>query len=193
MRDDLLAGLGVEFAIGFAPWLQSRLASVTEPFPTSTTRIDAGVRFNIAPVKTFALVISPYLGIRSQAFTVGALPDGRRIDGLPNEAYLGLRVGLGLEVPVVAGRLTLFGRFGIIPVFGAGEIISAAFFPNGSAFGLEANGGIGVKLVSFLELRASFEFTHYGMTFSTQPTDTYVAAGASDTWLGGNAALRFSF
>jgi hypothetical protein len=193
MRDDLLAGLGAEVGFAFAPWLQSRLASSPEAFPTSATRIDGGLRFRIIPSKSFPLSITPSVGLRSQSFTVGALSDGRRLDGLPNIAFLGLRAGVGLEVPVIAERLLLFGRFGIIPVFSAGEIISSAFFPNGSAFGFEANAGVGVGLTSFLQVRASFEFASYGLSFQTQATDTYVAAGASDTYLGGNASVRLMF
>ncbi len=193
MRDDLLAGLGVELGVAFAPWLQSRLASTPEAFPTSTMRVDGGVRFRLVPSKSFPLAITPYVGVRTQSFTVGALADGRRLDGLPNIALVGLRAGVGLEVPVIGDRLVLFGRFGVIPVFGAGEILSSAFFPNGSAFGFEANGGVGVGLTSFLQVRASFEFASYGLSFSTQATDPYVAAGATDRYLGGNASLRFSF
>lgn len=193
VRDDLLAGLGVEASIGFAPWLQSRLASIPEAFPTSTLRIDAGLRFSIAPIKTYALRIAPYVGVRSHSFTVGALPDGRRLDGLPNIALIGLRAGLAIEVPIIPRWLTLFGRFGVIPVFGSGEIISPAFFPNGSAFGLEGNAGLGVNLVSFLQIRAGFDFARYAFTFTTQPTDPYVATGATDTYIGGKASLRLTF
>jgi hypothetical protein len=193
VRDDLLSGLGVELGLATAPWLQSRLASSTDAFPTSATRFDAALRFSISPIKSFALNLAPYVGVRTQSFAVGALKDGTRIDGLPNIGFVGLRAGLALDVPVIPGRLNLFGRFGIVPVFGSGEIISATFFPKGSAFGLEANAGVGVKIVSFLQVRASFEFSRYGMTFNTQPTDTYVAAGASDTYLGGKIALRFAF
>ncbi|MFZ5438404.1 MAG: hypothetical protein ACOZQL_00280 [Myxococcota bacterium] len=193
VRDDLLAGLGVEVGFGFAPWIQSRLASITEPFPTSMMRFDGLVRFDLAPIDSFALTISPYVGVRNQSFTVSPLADGRRLDGLPNISFLGLRAGLGLEVPIIPDRLSVFGRFGIIPVFGSGEILSSAFFPNGSAFGLEANAGVGVGLLPFLSIRASFEFSNYGLTFKTQPTDTYVATGANDLYLGGNASLRFAF
>ncbi|MDP1823050.1 MAG: hypothetical protein Q8L48_07405 [Archangium sp.] len=193
VRDDLLAGLGVEFNVALAPWLQSRLASITEPFPTSALRIDALLRFNIQPVKSFPLVITPYAGLRTQSFTVSPLADGRRIDGLPNIAFVGLRVGLGLEVPLIVGRLDLFGRFGILPVFSSGEIISPAFFPNGGAFGIEGNAGLGVRILPFLQVRGSFEFSRYGLTFTTQPTDPYVAAGAADTYLGGKVVVRLSF
>jgi hypothetical protein len=192
MRDDLLAGLGVEFAIGFAPWIQSRLTSTTTAFPTSAMRIDGGIRWELRPIKTFALAISPYVGVRSQSFTVSPVM-GQRIDGLPNIAHVGLRAGLGLDIPLIENRLNVFGRFGIIPVFGSGEISSPAFFPNGSAFGLEANAGVGVTVLPFMQIRASFELARYGLTFVTQPTDTYVAAGAAETYLGGNASLRFMF
>ncbi len=193
VRDDLLAGLGLEGSVAFAPWIQSRL--VNDPnavYPTSMLRFDGGLRFDLAPIQSFHLVISPYVGVRSQSFSVGAF-QGNPIAGLANVSFLGLRAGLGLDVPIIADRLSVFGRFGIMPVFGAGEILSAAFFQKGSVFGLEANAGVGVWLTSFLQLRASFEFANYALTFNTQPTDTYVAAGATDTYLGGNASLRFAF
>ena len=50
-----------------------------------------------------------------------------------------------------------------------------------------------IGLASFLQLRLSFDFARYGLTFVTQPTDPYVAAGASDTYIGGNATLRLHF
>lgn len=193
VRDDLLAGLGVEASVAFAPWLQSRLASVTDSFPTSALRVDAGLRWDIAPIPSFALTFSPFVGVRSQSFTVSSLPDGRSIDGLPDISVLGLRAGMGVDVPVVPGWVTLFGRVGLVPVFSGGEILSAAFFPSGSAFGLEADAGLGVSIVPMLQVRASFEWANYAFTFRTQPTDTYVAAGATDTYLGGKATLRLRF
>lgn len=191
-RDDVLAGLGAEFNISFAPWLKSQLLSAPEPFATSAIRIDGGIRWNIVPVKSYPFAISPYVGVRSQSFTVSPLSDGRRLDGLPNIGFLGLRVGLGVEVPIVVNLLSLFGRFGVVPTFASGEIISAAFFPNGSTFGFETNVGLAVRIF-VVELRAAFEYSSWGMTFVTQPTDTYVAAGATDRYLGGNVTLRFAF
>ena len=191
MRDDLLAGLGVEVSAGFAPWIQSRVTNTTATYPTSIFRFDGGIRWDLRFIESFALVVSPYVGVRLQSFTVGAASDGSRIDGLPNISYFGLRAGLGLEVPIIPRYLVVFGRFGVLPVFGAGEIISAAYFKNGSVFGLEANAGVGVNVLPFLQIRASFEFQRYALTFKTDTTDTYVANGAGDTWLGGNLSLRF--
>lgn len=191
-RDDVLAGLGAEFNISFAPWLSSGLLSAEERFPTSAMRIDGGIRWAIVPVKSYPFAIIPYVGVRHQSFTVSASSDGRRLDGLPNTAFTGLRVGLGVEVPIVPQILFLFGRFGVVPTFSSGEIISPAFFANGSTFGLEGNAGLAVR-VSILEIRASFDIANWGMTFVTQPTDRYVATGGNDRYLGGNLALRLNF
>jgi hypothetical protein len=192
-RSDLLAGLGVDLNFAFAPWIQSRLISAGDPYPTSTIRFDGGLRFDLIPSDAFPLAITPYVGVRYHSFTVGQAANGTRIDGLPNVAYVGLRAGLMLDVPIIPERLSVFGRFLVIPVFGSGEIISSAFFPNGSTFGLEANGGVGVWVLPMLQIRASFEFANYGLTFRTNTGDTYVAAGATDTWLGGNASVRLAF
>lgn len=53
-----------------------------------------------------------------------------------------------------------------------GEIISADFFPNGSTFGIEAGGGLAVQVLPFLQVRATFEFTRYGLTFTTSETNS---------------------
>lgn len=190
-RDDLLSGLGVEVNVSFAPWLQSELRSVAEKFPTSAFRLDGGVRWNIVPVKSFPFAVTPYVGVRNQSFTVSPLADGRRLDGLPNVSFLGLRAGLGVEVPIVK-IFAVFGRFGVVPTFSSGEIISPSFFTDGSTFGIEANAGVALR-IAIVELRASFDFSNWGMTFVTQPTDRYVAAGANDRYLGGNVALRLNF
>lgn len=191
-RDDLLSGLGVEANVSFAPWLQSSLSTAPAPFPTSFLRFDGGIRWNIVPVKAFPFAITPYVGVRHQSFTTSALSDGRRLDGLPNMSYLGLRAGLGLDVPIVKDVFSIFGRFSVIPTFSSGEVISPTYFASGSSFGLEGNAGVAVRIL-IMEIRASFEIANQGLTFTTQPTDTYVAAGANDRYLGGNLTLRFGF
>lgn len=193
MRDDLLAGLGIDGAFGFAPFLKSRPESGSVVFPTSAMRVDGGLHWRIKPVPTFGLGIIPFVGIRLQSFTVAAASTGEKLDGLPNLSFFGLRAGLGLEVPIIPDLIILIGRFAVLPVFSSGEIISSAYFPKGSNFGLEAGGGLAVQVVPFLQLRVSFEYLNYGLTFKPQDGDTYVADGAADRYLGGNAALRLQF
>jgi hypothetical protein len=190
VRGDALAGLGVELSIAVAPALRSRLASAMETYPTSTVRVAGGVRFRWAPFAAYRAVFIPLLGVNVRSFSVGAAPSGATLDGLPNVSFFGLRAGLGVELPVLERRLAVIGRFCVLPTFSSGPLISAAYFPKGSTFGLEASAGLSLRLLTFLSLRVTFELEQYGSSFSTAPTDTFVAAGSLDRSLGGSAALR---
>lgn len=193
VRSDQLAGLGLDVAFGFAPYLKSSRASSIESYPTSALRFDGAVRWRLTPISTYALAIVPFVGVRLQSFTVGAPSSGERLVGLPNLSFFGLRAGLGAEVPIVPDVLILLARFAVLPVFSSGEIVSSAYFPTGSTFGLEAGAGVAVQLAPFLQVRLTFEYLQYGLTFTTQPTDPYVGPGATDRYLGGNAGLRLQF
>ena len=78
-------------------------------------------------------------------------------------------------------------------MFSSGEIISAAYFPNGSNLGLDGSLGVGVALLKSLQIRAAFDFNRYGLTFKTEPTDAFVAQGAVDQYVGGTVSLRFQY
>lgn len=195
VKDDALAPLGVDFALGLAPYLKSRRQSSPDAYPTSTMRIAAGVRYRWTPFEKYKAAFIPLLGVNVRSFTVGPAADGTRLDGLPNVGFVGLRAGLGLElpIPVLDDLLTFFGHFCVNPAFSSGELVSSAFFPNGSTLGLEARAGVDVRLVGFLHVRLAFELEQYGSSFTTQPTDTFVAAGSLDRYLGLSAGLRFQF
>ncbi len=193
-RQDFLGGIGLEASFSFAPWLRSRRESTMEDvYPTSTMRIDAGLSWRIMPVKSFNFSLIPLVGIRSHSFTVAPNSMGTRLDLLPNLSYLGLKAGVGFEVGVADDLFFIFGRFAVIPVLNSGEIISAAFFPNGSNLGLDGSLGVGVAVLKSLQLRAAFDFNRYGLTFKTEPTDAFVAQGAIDQYLGGTVSLRFQY
>jgi hypothetical protein len=192
-RQDVLGGIGLEGSFSFAPWLRSRREGTTDDvYPTSTMRIDAGLSWRIMPVQSLNFSLIPLVGIRLHSFTV-APNAGTRLDLLPNLSYLGLRAGLGFEVGLADDVLWLFGRFAVVPVFSSGEIISAAFFPNGSNLGLDGALGAGVAVFKNLQIRAAFDFTRYALTFKTEPTDAFVAQGAVDQYIGGTVTLRFQF
>ncbi|MDP1918785.1 MAG: hypothetical protein Q8L14_21230 [Myxococcales bacterium] len=193
-RQDLLGGIGLEASFSFAPWLRSRRESTMDDlYPTSTMRIDAGLSWRIMPVKSLNFSLIPLLGIRSHSFTVAPNAMGTRLDLLPNLSYLGLKAGLGFEVGLADDFFFIFGRFAVIPVFSSGEIISAAYFPNGSNLGLDGSLGVGVALLKNLQVRAAFDFNRYGLTFKTEPTDAFVAQGAVDQYVGGTVSLRFQY
>jgi hypothetical protein len=193
VRDDAPAGLGVDVSVGLAPYLKSRRQSSPESYPTSTMRIMGGVRYRWAPFEAYRAVFIPMLGVSVRSFSLGKAADGTSLDGLPNVNFLGLRAGLGVELPLLKDLLGVFGHFCAVPVFSSGQLISSAFFPNGSTFGLEANAGVSLKLLSFLSLRVAFEFEQYSSSFKTEPTDMFVATGSVDRYLGGSAAVRIQF
>ncbi len=190
----IVAGLGLEGGISLATWLKSGRKNTTDAFPTSTMRIDAGLVWRIMPLSSIDLAFYPIVGIRLHSFTVGAMPDGTRLEGLPGLNYFGLRGGLGVDVPLLDKRVVIFARFVVIPVFRSGEIMSSAYFSGGgSNFGLEGNAGVGIRIVNHLYVRLAFDFTRYSLTLKSSPTDTYAASGATDQYLGGTASLRFEY
>lgn len=193
MRDDAVAGLGLDFGIGAAPYLSSQRPSVDAAFPTSTLRLTGGLRYRWMPFDGYRAAFIPMVGVNVRSFTLKAAADGTVLDGLPNVSYVGLRAGLGVELPIIGRTLGFFGRFCVIPAFSSGQLISSDFFADGSTLGLEGAAGLSVGLASFLSVRAAFEFERYGSTFKTEPTDTYVAAGATDGYLGGSIAARLEF
>lgn len=193
-RQDFLGGIGLEGSFSIAAWLKSRRENSTdEPYPTSTMRIDAGLAWRIMPVESLNLSLIPLVGIRYHSFVVSPNSTGTRLDLLPNLTYLGVRAGLGFEVGVADDFIFIFGRFQAIPMLSSGEIISSAFFAKGSNFGLDGSAGIGIAFMKMLQLRLSGDFTRYAMSFTTDPTDAFVAQGAVDQYFGGTATLRFSY
>ncbi len=189
----LLSGLGVEGGISLATWLKSSRQGQTEAYPTRTMKVDAGLLWRIMPSSSFDLAIVPFAGIRLHNFTVGALADGTKLDGLPGLNYFGLRAGIGIDVPLADNFFIIFARFAVLPIFTSGEIISAAYFKAGTNLGLEGSAGIGIRIIPHLYVRLQADFTRYGITFKTSPGDTYIATGAIDQYLGGTAGIRFEY
>ncbi len=186
------AGLGLDVGYAFAVGLQSQRQD-SPKFPTKATRLDLGLKLRIRPVAGSEGAIVPAFGYRSASFAVSPAADGTVLDGLPGISYSALMVGLGGEVPVADNKLVVFARFAYLPVLSSGEIISATYFQKGSASGIEAALGAGFKVGSGVELRLTGQLTRYGLTFESQPTDSYLATGASDLNIGGNVSVRYTY
>ena len=190
----LLAGLGIEGGAAFSVGLRSRLpapaGAVPLAYPTSILRIDAGLKWRIRPINGSELAIVALAGMRHHSFSVGAAEDGSRIDGLPGVAYTGLRLGVGGDLPLVKDRVLVTLQFQVLPMFSSGEIVSAAWFPRGGTFGIDAGLGLNVRVIGPLGFRVAGYLARYGITFQSDPADTYVAAGAVDLYVGGFAGVR---
>ena len=125
----------------------------------------------------------------------------RALDGLPSITYNALKVGVAGELPFATTGLLAFGRFSILPVLSASELIGVnppgrtTYFANGSVLGIDFGLGVGFKLppLPALQVRLGFDFARYGLSFKSSSTDTYQAEGAVDQYLGGTLALRYTY
>lgn len=218
VQQGFLAGLGLEVGYAFSIGLKSRRKGpdgmfLPTTFPTSISKLDLALKFQIRPISGSDAYFAPFFGYRSHSFGVGLASDGSSLDGppdamgnlpkatLPPISYSALKVGVGGELPFGSTGLLLYARFAVLPVLSAKDILGAAFFKAGSAFGVDGALGLGFKLpFSFafidagaLQLRLGFDFARYGLSFKTAATDEYVAEGAVDQYLGGTLAVRFTY
>lgn len=74
-----------------------------------------------------------------------------------------------------------------------GEIGSTASFPRGTAYGIDADASVGIRIGSVLALRAGVDFRQFGLDFHVLPTDPLIVGGAVDrtiaVWAGLEVAL----
>ncbi len=195
MPDSIMSGLGVDFGFAFAVGLKSRRKDSDVAYPTSASRIDFALKFRIQPLDGSDASFSPYIGFRSASFAVGAGSDGSKLEGLPSVSYPSIKIGVMGELPFSDTGLLVYGRFAVMPTLGGGELLSATYFPKGSVLGIDGGLGLGYRIppIPALQVRLGFDFIRYGIGFTTNPTDTYVAEGAVDQYLGGNFAIRYTY
>lgn len=187
-----LAGLGLQAGYASALGLSSGRENMPQKHPTWLTRLDLGAKWRYSPTEELTLI--PQLGIRAADFGVGPAEDGTALNGLPSISYraLNLKASAEYRIPVFLG-VTAMVHAAYLPVFSSGEIISKAYFPTGSASGLELGLGGSVGLTQGLDLRLGLGLTSYSFSFQSQAGDTYVASGASDRYLGGEVAVRYAY
>jgi hypothetical protein len=191
-----MAGLGVDGTFGIAVGLKSRRSGTDVTWPTNMQHFDFSLRYRIRPIDSIDAAIIPFAGYSMRTFSIGVGTDGSTLDGLPNVAYSAIRPGIAGELPFSDSGFMIFAKFAVQVVLSSGQIISAAdtgFFHKGSNFGIEGQLGAGYRVFGPIFVRLAFDFTRYGLGFQFQPTDTYRAGGAVDTYLGGNLAVRLTF
>jgi hypothetical protein len=191
LTNTVLGGLGVTGDVAFSAGLNSKLADGTT-YPTHMTRYDVGIKWAIRPIHGSSFNFGPEVGYKNQSFVVSPGTNGTALDALPDLTYSGMDVGLGLEIPL-GGFGTLSARGAYLPVFSASRLLSADYFPSGSASGFTGEVGLGffVGLGSLLEVRLSGIFTQYNLYFTdVGASDKYRATGTTDRYIGGRLGLR---
>ncbi|MGC4119054.1 MAG: hypothetical protein QM765_31705 [Myxococcales bacterium] len=176
LTDGWLQGLGLEADFAFTLGLKAVSGSVD--FPSQILRVNAALKFRIPVYR--AIAVYPAVGFNYASFSLSPSKANTTLDGLPEVAYLGLKLGVGLDAPLLDDKLRLGLGVNYLPVFAAGEVISAGYFPEGSVWGLGVNASVGYRILSPLEVRLGFGLERYALSFKSIPSDTYRASGASD-------------
>lgn len=142
-----------------------------------------------ARVPVWALECLPRVAWGLHGWTIAPVDDGA--PAFPNLAYEFVEVGL--RVRGVVDALTLEGDFAWRVGLSAGEIASAAWFPNTSLRGMTAGVAAGWAVHPVLELRAHLEFVRYGLSFHPDPSGPpeRVVGGATDQSVLATLGLRW--
>jgi len=184
----LVAGLGVFAEYSHSVGLKVEPASSSERHSATLTNLSGGVLWRIRPIGRAAL--TPAIGYQRLTLET-ADAGGAPITGLPDARMSGLDLRLDAEVSVTA-RIALLAGVRYAWWMGAEELLED-FFPGGSARGWGAGAGISVALAGPLSVRALVDYAATSYSLDADPTGTFRATGAKDSYLGGRAVVRAQF
>jgi hypothetical protein len=192
-----VSGLGFEGSFGFNPLLKSHQTGSDELFATSAMKADAMVRWRLVASESFPLVISPLVGFQLRSFTIEKpATDAAKL--VPDFRSMGLKIGIGVEIPIIPKALFVIGQVSALPVFSSGEIASRDYLDQASILGFDVNAGLRFQLAPAFHILATFELLQYQLTVpgTAAAGDRYKAlepakpAGATDRYMGGGVAAR---
>jgi hypothetical protein len=178
-------GAGLFASYGWSIGLKTR-TDTGEERPTDLSRLELGMTWRSGPLGSWRLLASPALSWTSlRAEVAPAIP------GLPDARLSGVRGSLDLELPL-GRRFALLLGGGYVQWLGAQDLIAGtvAFFPGGSAWAADAEGGIAAALWGPLSARLVGELRSTRYRLDADPAGVYTASGASDTQYGARFTLR---
>lgn len=178
-------GLFGEGEIGLG--LSAKLANSSAVFAQSATRLRFGgvVRFPLG--ERASLLV--HGGYARQVFSTSsqAVVGTASRPNTPDVLFEGPRGGLGVQARL-GERWALEVLAGGQYVMGLGELGMAKWFPQASAFALDAGAGLSVQLAEHVRLRLSLKWQR---TFITLERNTFRAESAAEQYLSG--ALTFQW
>lgn len=186
---NFLSGLGLYASGDFGVGMVSRVQESRFAHSASRLRFGALVRLSLGDrFSAFA-----HVGYARQELTtsLNAVNDGSARPNIPDVLFNGFRTGLGL-------RVRLFGTFeidalgGFQTVAGKGELGSPRYFPNATAFAVDAGGGLSIEVASHLRLRAGAEWQRYFITLNAADDSTFFARTAADQYITATARLEWA-
>jgi hypothetical protein len=109
-------------------------------------------------------------------------PDLPEFSGIVSTSYVFARPELSAR-RAVSESLALFGTFGYMVLYSAGEL-ETTYFENLSGAGSSLSAGVLVDLGGGLEARAAVDYRRYAFEMHASPGDRFVAGGATDETVG---------
>lgn len=173
-----------EFGVGLA----SRLANSEAVFAQQATRLRLGglARFPLGE-RAFLLV---HAGYARQGFSTSstAVNATAKRPNTPDVLFDGPRGGLGVRVKL-GGNVELDVLAGMQFVTGFGELATADWFPNASAFATDATVGVSFRIVEHVRVRLSGQWQR---TFLTLNQSAHPEESASEQYLSGAVTLQWA-
>jgi hypothetical protein len=154
-------------------------------FPTSSLGYSFGLRMRI-PVDS----VEPYIQVAygAHSFRIEALASDPKPE-VPDVDYGFLRFGGGARMQF--GPIILEPRLALLLLLGTGQFEEADWFPRSGGLGFEGMFRVGVEIVEFFEVHASFNYQQFGMSMNNEPGDDInrVAGGALDRYISGSLGV----
>ena len=171
----VLRDIGIIFDYAQALGLKSA-PSGGDKLDTTWNRWEIGLRARIRTGGETSPIVGVDVAYGAENFSIST-DDPVLSAQSPSAAYRFVRLGLDARIPF--GVAAIFGGADFLVVNSAGDVSDR--FTGTKMSGLAAHIGLGFTVMEGLEARLMARITHFGYAFNSNPGDTYIADGASDT------------
>lgn len=183
--DGALSGVSLQGRFAMAVGTRTEVAGTSHA--TSMSWLSAGVAWRSAPP------LGPRTSVSAAAsWERREVTESPPVPGLADRRLSGAKGYLGVSQPL--GRLTsVFAGVGYVAWLEAPDLIAGRtpFFPSGTAWGLEADAGVAVRVARAWWIRIGAEYASTRYRFARDPDGIYLARAARDQLLAGHASIRF--
>jgi len=186
-----LRPLSLELVFRQSPTFQSRRVKDGPEVDTRYAEVAGLVRYAI-PIPGSRFVVAPELGAHSLQYSLRGIATGAAGQDTPSVGYRSLLLGVGLEAELVPNAdVRLSGAY--LPVLTAGRVFSAQYYPEGSAWALRIEAALTVRVLPWLVVVVTGQYTGYSLNLKTQDATEDSATRASDRTTGLRFGVRADF
>jgi len=180
----LASGIGVFANYATSLGLNTNVSGTSTS--TSLWWLRAGAEWRLRPIYGSDFAIVPAVAYLTQNFSLSP-----SFVGLPNSSLSGIEGSLRLEIPILRW-LSLLAGGSYVSWSSTGQLVgNSSFYTSGSAWALEAEAGLSLRLFGPLCLRGLWVFNTTSYTLKT--SSVYQASGATDQYNGGRLTLFVGF